>query len=314
MGDPKKSRKKYSRPSHPWVKSRIDSEKILMKEYGLKNKKQLWRMEKILANFKDQVKRLTASSGEQVIKEKQQLREKLEKLDLLKKDQELGDVLALDLKSILDRRLQSRIFKKELARSINQARQFIVHEHVKIGDKSINSPAYIVSIKEDAQISFVDNTSLKNPEHPERSIVTEAQDLKRKTEELKKEVEIKPAEDVPIEGKEQNIVTEEAGKEIEPEADETVQKEALIEEAVHVAEEVKEEVKEEKPKEEAKEAKEVVKETVEEVKEEVKEEKPKEEAKEAKEVVKETVEEFKEEVKEEKPKEEPVEETKENNG
>lgn len=305
MGDPKKPKKKYSRPSHPWIKSRIDTEKVLMKEYGLKNKKQLWRMEKILSNFKDQVKRLTASSGEQAEKEKQQLRSRLEKLDLLKKDQELGDVLALDLKSVLDRRLQSRIFKKELARSIDQARQFIVHEHIKVGDKSINSPSYLVSVKEDSQISFVDKSALKNPDHPERSIVTEAQDLKRKTEELKKEVEVKPAEDTPVEGKEQKDVTEEAGKEIEPEADEKVQKEALMEEAVHVAEEGEKEEAAEDVKEEVEEEKK------EEPKEEVKEESPVEEVEEEKK--EETVEEEVEKPDEEPKLETPVEEKKEEN-
>ena len=34
MGDPKKLRKKYEPPRHPWQASRIESEKILFKEYG----------------------------------------------------------------------------------------------------------------------------------------------------------------------------------------------------------------------------------------------------------------------------------------
>ncbi|MDP7610203.1 MAG: 30S ribosomal protein S4, partial [Candidatus Woesearchaeota archaeon] len=44
MGDPKKQRKKYSKPSHPWQTERIEVEKVLMKEYGLKNKKEIWRV------------------------------------------------------------------------------------------------------------------------------------------------------------------------------------------------------------------------------------------------------------------------------
>ena len=40
MGDPRKLRKKYYPPSHPWQKIRIDEEKILMKDYGFKNKKE----------------------------------------------------------------------------------------------------------------------------------------------------------------------------------------------------------------------------------------------------------------------------------
>ena len=107
----------------------------------------------------------------------------------------------------------------------------------------------MIRLNEDNKISFVDNTPLRNPDHPERLMVTEAQDLKRKTEELKKKVEVKPAEDIPIEGKEQNEVTQDSGKEVESEVDETIQKEALLEEAVHVSEEEK--VVDETPKEES---------------------------------------------------------------
>ena len=41
MGSPKKQRKKYSKPSHPWQKARIEEEKALKKEYSFKNKKEL---------------------------------------------------------------------------------------------------------------------------------------------------------------------------------------------------------------------------------------------------------------------------------
>ena len=39
MGDPRKQRKKFSGPQHPWNKARIDEEKVLLTTYGLKNKK-----------------------------------------------------------------------------------------------------------------------------------------------------------------------------------------------------------------------------------------------------------------------------------
>ena len=45
MGDPRKIRKKYETPTHPWQKDRIDEEKTLTIEFGLKNKKEIWRME-----------------------------------------------------------------------------------------------------------------------------------------------------------------------------------------------------------------------------------------------------------------------------
>ena len=44
MGDPRKTRKKYDTPQHPWQKERMDQESVFLKEYGLKNKKEIWKM------------------------------------------------------------------------------------------------------------------------------------------------------------------------------------------------------------------------------------------------------------------------------
>ena len=58
MGDPKKIRKKYETPVHPWIKSRIDSERKLAKEFGTTNKKELWKMETVLKSSKTKPKNL----------------------------------------------------------------------------------------------------------------------------------------------------------------------------------------------------------------------------------------------------------------
>ena len=41
MGNPKRHRKKYSTPAHPWQRARIEEERELSKEYGFKNKKEM---------------------------------------------------------------------------------------------------------------------------------------------------------------------------------------------------------------------------------------------------------------------------------
>ncbi len=58
MGDPRKRRKTYETPKHPWNKDRIVSERALLTEFGLKNKKELWKMQARLSNFKRQAKAL----------------------------------------------------------------------------------------------------------------------------------------------------------------------------------------------------------------------------------------------------------------
>ena len=56
MGDPRKLRKQFGKPSHPWQKERIDEEKILMNAYGFKNKIELWKLNSLLKKWKHQVK------------------------------------------------------------------------------------------------------------------------------------------------------------------------------------------------------------------------------------------------------------------
>ncbi|MEK6916686.1 MAG: 30S ribosomal protein S4, partial [Nanoarchaeota archaeon] len=73
MGDPRKLRKKYSTPTHPWQKLRIDEEKELMKSYGFKNKVELWKLNSKLRNFKSQVKKLIPKKDEASQKQKQEL-------------------------------------------------------------------------------------------------------------------------------------------------------------------------------------------------------------------------------------------------
>ncbi|PIN72350.1 30S ribosomal protein S4, partial [Candidatus Woesearchaeota archaeon CG10_big_fil_rev_8_21_14_0_10_47_5] len=41
MGDPRKIKKKYSTPIHPWQRARIEEEGVIIKDHGLKNKKEV---------------------------------------------------------------------------------------------------------------------------------------------------------------------------------------------------------------------------------------------------------------------------------
>ena len=66
----------------------------------------------------------------------------------------ISDVLSLEKKNFLDRRLQTIIFKKKLAPTQKKARQLIVHKKVFVEDHAINSPSYIVSIDMENKISL----------------------------------------------------------------------------------------------------------------------------------------------------------------
>ena len=187
MGDPKKPRKKYKKPVRPWEKSRIEEEKVLIKEFGLKNKKELWKAESILRNIRNQAKRLIGSKTEQSKKEEKQLLEKLGKIGLIKGEGKVEDILSLNKKDILERRLESIVFKENLSKSISQARQFIVHGHIMVKDRVVRVPSYLVSLEEEGQIGFDKKSNLNKEDHPERIVKKEKKPLENIVKEKKKE-------------------------------------------------------------------------------------------------------------------------------
>lgn len=154
MGDPRRIKKKYAKPKHPWRVDVLESEREILKEYGLKNKKEIWRMEALVRGFRRQARKLLALKTEQAKKEEKLLLDKLERLGVLKQKLTISDVLSLDIKHILERRLQTIIYKKGLAKTVWQARQLIVHGHVGVAGKRVTIPSYLVKSGEEGSINL----------------------------------------------------------------------------------------------------------------------------------------------------------------
>lgn len=185
MGDPRRLHKAYKTPPHPWNRDRIEAERILLKDYGLKNKKEIWRAESFLRKCKNQAKRLVALRTAQSKVEEKQLISKLVKLDLIKENARLEDILGLGVRSILDRRLQTIVFNRGIARSVKQARQFVIHGHIIIGDKAVNVPSYLIKKDEENKINVNMNSTLSSLEHPERTKPKSKEEKKEKEKEEK---------------------------------------------------------------------------------------------------------------------------------
>jgi small subunit ribosomal protein S4 len=188
MGDPKKLRKRYETPRHPWQASRISAEKQLTREYGLKNKKEIWKAQSLLRRFTNQAKALSTIKTEHQKHEKEQLIHRLVKLGLLKEGQDREDVLGLSVKNILDRRLQTLIFKKGLALTPKQARQFIVHGHISVNEQKITIPNYLVNIGEEDKIGYLPTSNLSDKEHPEIALIKEKYNKETREEKELKEI------------------------------------------------------------------------------------------------------------------------------
>ena len=168
MGDPKKRRKQFSVPLQKWEESRIKEEKELTREYGLKNKREIWKTDSKLRNFKRQAKRLVALKTEQAEKERLQLLTRLKSLSLVDSNASMDNILDLTIRDLLNRRLQTVIAKKGLARSIKSARQFILHGHITVNNVKLTVPSYLVKKEEESKLDYSSNSPFFNTEHAER--------------------------------------------------------------------------------------------------------------------------------------------------
>jgi small subunit ribosomal protein S4 len=153
----KKSRKKYEKPVRKWDKARIEKERELLKKFGLRRKKEIWRAEALLRKFRRLARKLLATPNKEMEKI---LIKKLVSFGILKENSNINDVLRLSVEDILKRRLQTIVAEKGLANSIKQARQFITHGKVKIGERKITYPSYLVRVEEEDKIQ-VENTQKK---------------------------------------------------------------------------------------------------------------------------------------------------------
>jgi len=171
MGNPRKLHKQYSRPGHPWQLARIEEERALTKEFGLKNKREIWKSQTQVKAFANDMKRLLALRTAQADVETKQLISHLQRIGLVSAGATSDDVLALTAKDLLARRLQSIVVKLGLAQTPKQARQFIIHGHIMVGGKMVCAPSYIVPVAQESTISFVEKSVLAAGEHPARQKV-----------------------------------------------------------------------------------------------------------------------------------------------
>ncbi|RLG77389.1 MAG: 30S ribosomal protein S4 [Thermoprotei archaeon] len=155
MGDPKKPRKKWESPGHPWIKERLIQEMELVGTYGLRNKRELWIVQTMLRRIRARARALLALPPEIREREERTLIRKLYSMGILPSENAtISDVLSLSVEAILERRLQTIVWRKGLAKTIHQARQLIVHGHIAIKGRRVTSPGYLVSREEEPYVDF----------------------------------------------------------------------------------------------------------------------------------------------------------------
>jgi len=166
MGDPKKQRKKFDTPRFPWQIDALEAELKLLGQYGLRNKREIWRHKTLLSKYRGIGRSLLGMSVEERSVQEKQILDRLHRLGILPEESELDDVLDMTLEDILERRLQTLVFHRGLSQSIQQARQLITHGHIAIEGRKVSSPSYLVLKDEEAKLSYSPKSPLTDPDHP----------------------------------------------------------------------------------------------------------------------------------------------------
>jgi small subunit ribosomal protein S4 len=145
----KKLKKTYDTPNTGWNEERMEREEGLMEDYGLKNKKELYKAQNKLRSFRREARKLIAEEDEEA---KQGIIERANDLGLIKETAGLEALLTLNIKDILDRRIQSAVERKGYANSIRHARQLVTHGHIYINGRRVDAPSYLLTQEEEKQL------------------------------------------------------------------------------------------------------------------------------------------------------------------
>ena len=164
--------KLYETPNHPFQGERIAEEAGLVGRYGLKNKEEVWRAQSELRSLRREARDLLGSAqGDAAVagEEGAEFLARLRRIGVLDEGDDLDAVLGLDVTDLLERRLQTVAYRKGLAQTPKQSRQFIVHGHVTVNGARVTTPSYTVEVTEEDSISFDENSPIADDLHPARA-------------------------------------------------------------------------------------------------------------------------------------------------
>jgi small subunit ribosomal protein S4 len=167
-----KQTKRYETPNHPFQGERIAEEANLLDRYGLKTKEELWRAQSRLRDFRREARRLLgAAQGDAELAGEMgaDFVARLKKIGILNEGDDISAVLSLDETDVLERRLQTVAYRKGLASTPQQARQFLVHGHITVDGARVTEPSTFVSVDEEDTVSFDETSVLADDLHPARA-------------------------------------------------------------------------------------------------------------------------------------------------
>ncbi|KAL6567719.1 40S ribosomal protein S9-2 [Orobanche gracilis] len=149
--------KTFKKPRRPYEKERLDAELRLVGEYGLRCKRELWRVQYALSRIRNNARDLLTldEKDPRRIFEGEALLRRMIRYGLLPENKnKLDHVLALTVENFLERRLQTLVFKVGLAKSIHHARVLIRQRHIRVGRQVVNVPSFMVRLDSQQHVNF----------------------------------------------------------------------------------------------------------------------------------------------------------------
>jgi len=140
----------------------MDSEMTVIGEFGLKNKRELWRVQLTLAKVRSTARKLLTLQPDDPrrIFEGAALLRRLTRLGIIDKDtQKLENCLTIKVQDFLKRRLQTLV-KDIGVESVHRARVLIYQRHIRVGHQVVTSPSFLVREKSQRFINFREGSSL----------------------------------------------------------------------------------------------------------------------------------------------------------
>lgn len=149
--------KVYKTPRRPFEKERIDSELKQCGKYGLRCKREVWRVQYTLAKLRKAARELLTlpEKDPKRIFEGNAILRRCTRLGLLDESkQKLDYVLGLKIDDFMARRLQTLVKKRSLANSVHHARVLIRQRHIAVGKQVVNVPSFMVRVQSENHVDF----------------------------------------------------------------------------------------------------------------------------------------------------------------
>lgn len=165
MGDPKRIRKKYDKSKLMWNKERIEREHGIRDRYGLANLRELWKATTEINRIRRNARQvLSGRAGGDVGND---IIARLARYGIVKREATLDDTLSITPEMILERRLQSIVFRKGMAKTIKQSRQLITHGFIAVDGHKVKSPGYMVTGSEEGKIAYYKPIKIEFEQQPQ---------------------------------------------------------------------------------------------------------------------------------------------------